>query len=246
MEVLYIYQKIKKMALQKKDFIEIEFTGKLKEGGVFDSNIKEDLEKINPNLKETPEPFVLCLGEGMFLKGVEDFLIGKEIGKYEIELSPENAFGNRNTQLVQRIPIRVFKEHGLNPIPGFAFNFDGRIGKVLASSGGRVIVDFNNPVAGKDVVYTVKVLRKVEDMHEKAHALIHFLFRGHFDFEIKDKKIILEANEQLRQFLSLFKDKFKEMLDLDLDFKEPTKKDKEEQEHEHSHEHNHEGHAHTH
>lgn len=238
------------MTLQKKDFIEIEFTGKLKEGGVFDSNIKEDLEKINPNLKETPEPFVLCLGEGMFLKGVEDFLIGKEIGKYEIELSPENAFGQRNTQLVQRIPIRVFREQRLNPIPGFAFNFDGRIGKVLASSGGRVIVDFNNPIAGKDVVYTVKVLRKVDDLNEKAHALIHFLFRGHFDFEIKDKKIILEANEQLRQFLSLFKDKFKDMLDLELDFKEPTKKTEDAHEHdhegpEHNHEHNHE-HEHSH
>lgn len=230
------------MTLQKKDFIEIEFTGKLKEGGVFDSNIKEDLQKINPNLKEIPEPFVLCLGEGMFLKGVEDFLIGKEMGKYEIALSPENAFGQRNTQLVQRIPIRVFREQRLNPIPGFSFNFDGRIGKVLASSGGRVIVDFNNPVAGKDVVYTVNVLRKVDDINEKAHALIHFLFRGHFDFEIKDKKIILEANEQLRQFLSLFKDKFKDMLDLELDFKEPTKKAEGTQEHEHSHE----GHEHSH
>ena len=234
------------MALQKKDFIEIEFTGKLREGGVFDSNIKEDLEKINPNLKETPEPFVLCLGEGMFLKGVEDFLIGKEIGKYEIELSPENAFGQRNTQLVQRIPIRVFREQRLNPIPGFSFNFDGRIGKVLASSGGRVIVDFNNPVAGKDVVYTVKVLRKVDDLKEKAHALIHFLFRGHFEFEVKDKKIILEADEQLRQFLSLFKDKFKDMLDLELDFKEPTKKAEDVHEHEHNHDEHEQGHEHEH
>ena len=38
------------MALQKKDFIEIEFTGKVKDGEVFDSNIKEDLKKLNPDL----------------------------------------------------------------------------------------------------------------------------------------------------------------------------------------------------
>ena len=35
------------MALKKKDFIEIEFTGKIKGGEVFDSNIKKDLEKLN-------------------------------------------------------------------------------------------------------------------------------------------------------------------------------------------------------
>ena len=42
------------------------------------------------------EPFIFCLGEGMFLPGIEDFLIGKEIGEYEVELPPEKAFGKRN------------------------------------------------------------------------------------------------------------------------------------------------------
>ena len=33
------------MAFQKNDFIEINFTGKIKDGVIFDSNIKEDIEK---------------------------------------------------------------------------------------------------------------------------------------------------------------------------------------------------------
>ena len=33
------------MTLKKGDFIEIEFTGKLKDGEIFDSNIKEDSGK---------------------------------------------------------------------------------------------------------------------------------------------------------------------------------------------------------
>ena len=48
------------MVLQKKDFIEIEFTGKIKNGEIFDSNIKEDIEKSNLNLKVSP--FIFCLG----------------------------------------------------------------------------------------------------------------------------------------------------------------------------------------
>jgi len=29
------------------------------------------------------------------------------------------------------------------------------------------MVDFNNPLAGKDIVYNIKVLRKIEDINEK-------------------------------------------------------------------------------
>ena len=61
------------MPLQKKDFIEIEFTARTKEGEIFDSNVKEDLQKLNPEAKA--KPFVFCLGEGMFLKSIDDFLM---------------------------------------------------------------------------------------------------------------------------------------------------------------------------
>jgi peptidylprolyl isomerase len=214
--------------LQKKDFIEIEFTGRVKNGEVFDSNIKEDLEKLHSghNHPIKTEPFTFSLGEGMFLKAVEDYLIGKPEtpATYEIELSPEQAFGKRNPQLIQKIPLKIFMEQRINPVPGFVFNFDGKIGRVLASSGGRVIVDFNNPVAGKDVIYKVKVIKKINDLHEKAKALIKFLFREDLKFEIKENKIILKVEKPAVEFVKIFKDKFKEMLDLELETKEIEKK----------------------
>jgi FKBP-type peptidyl-prolyl cis-trans isomerase 2 len=217
------------MPLNKQDFIEIEFTGKIKDGGVFDSNIKEEVEKLHKghDHKIETKPFVLCLGQGMFLKGVEEFLIGKELGEYEIDLSSENAFGKRESQLIQRIPIKVFYEQKINPVPGAAFNFDGRVGRVLASSGGRVLIDFNNPLAGKDVFYKIKVLRKIEDLNEKIKSLNDFLFRRDFKFEVKNKSLILEANKQMKQFLELFKPKYKEIFDLDLEILEVDDKQEE-------------------
>jgi len=213
------------MSLQKKDFVEIEFTAKVKDGNVFDSNIKEDLKNAKLNLE--PKPVIFSIGGGMFLKGVEDFLEGKEIGKYNIELSPEKAFGHRDSRLIQIMPMRVFREQRLNPVPGIMFNFDGRIAKILSVSGGRIIADFNNPVAGKTVVYDLNVIRKVDDINEKAKAFIEFLFRRKFDFEIQDKKIILKAEKNFVQFLELFKDKFREILDLDLKVVEEEGKKKE-------------------
>ena len=204
--------------LQKNDFIEIKFTAKTKDGEVFDSNIDEVLKKTNLNLKA--KPFIFCLGQGMFLKGVDDFLIGKEIGKYTIELSPEKAFGKRDPKQIQMIPMKIFKQHNLNPYPGAVFNFDQKIAKVLTVSAGRTTVDFNNPLAGKEVIYEVEIIKKLENTNEKLKAFNEFLFKQNFEFKIENKKLTLEVPKGYKQFIEMFKDKYKEIFELDLEVKE--------------------------
>ena len=209
--------------INKKDFVELEFTGNIKDGDVFDSNIEDDLKKANLNIQA--KPFVFCIGEKMFLESIDDFLIGKEIGKkYEIELAPEKAFGKRNPSMIKIVPMRLFQQQQTRPQPGMAFNFDGQIGKIISVNGGRVITDFNNPLAGKTVIYKLKVNKKVTDKNEKAKSLIDFFTRKDLKFEIKDKKLIVSADKQFAQFLNLFKDKFKELLELDLEVKDDTPK----------------------
>jgi FKBP-type peptidyl-prolyl cis-trans isomerase 2 len=214
------------MAFQKKDFIEVEFTGKVKDGNIFDSNIKKDLEQLNP--EANPKPFIFCLGEGMFLKGIDDFLIGKEVGNHIIELSPENAFGPRIPELIQMVPIKLFREQNLNPAVGAVFNFDGRVAKVLSNSSGRVMVDFNHPLAGKNVIYEVNVLRKVEDLNEKIKSFLNFLFRKDFQFAIEGNKVFLEVEKNYAQFVEMFKEKFKDIFGLDLEIKSSEEKKSEE------------------
>ena len=229
------------MTIEKKDFIEIEFTGRVKDGEIFDSNIKEDLEKLHQghNHEIEAKPFIFCIGEGMFLKAIEDFLLGKpDKGHYEIELKPEEAFGNRDPKLIQMIPLKVFAQQKTPPSPGAMFNFDGRIGKTLTVSGGRVMVDFNNPLAGKIVDYRINVNRKITDINEKIKALNEFLFRRDFDFTLNEKKVILKVDKDLKSFAERFRDKFKEILGLDLEIQEKeepkeVKKDKENNQHKH-------------
>lgn len=212
------------MAFQKKDFIEIEFTGKIKDGDVFDSNIEQDLKTLNPNAKS--KPFVFCLGEGMFLRGVEEFLLGKETGKYTIELPPEKAFGQRSSSMIQPIPSRIFKNQNVRPFPGAVFNFDGRIAKILSVSGGRVIADFNHPLSGKILIYDVNVIRRVENLEERLNAFIEFLFRKELKFTVEEKKLKIEVEKELSKFVEMFKDKFKDIFDLELEFVEVPAKEK--------------------
>ncbi len=217
------------MTLQKNDFVEIEFTGKIKDTGeIFDSNIKSDLESSGLN-RQDAKPFVFSLGQGMFLPGIDEFLTGKPEtpSKYQIELNPEKAFGPRQSQLVQLMPMKVFAVQKVRPIPGAMFNFDGRIGKVLSVSGGRVMIDFNNPIAGKTVIYDVNFLRKVEDTNEKIKYFINFLFRRDLNFKMDADKIILEVEKSMVQFVKLFEDKFKELFGVGLEVTEMAEKAKE-------------------
>jgi len=206
------------MSLKKNDFIEIEFVGKTLDGEVFDSNIKEELDRINSKAKA--KEFVFALGQGMFLPAIDEFLIGKDLGNYKIELEPENAFGNRDQKMIQLIPESVFRQHNVRPIAGYVFNFDGKLAKILSVNGGRVRVDFNNPLAGKQVIYEIKIKRIVSNLEEKIKSLNEFFFRKELNFEIKDKKLILEAPKNISKFASLFKEKYSELFGLDLEIKE--------------------------
>jgi len=207
--------------LKKNDFIELDFTGKDKEGKVFDTTIKEEAKKINIDIAD--KPLIICLGQNMILPAIDEFLIGKEIGNYALDLKPEKAFGKRDRKLVKLMPSSLFKEQG-KLYPGMVFSFDNMLGKIMSVSGGRIMIDFNNPLADKEVIYQLNIKRKIEDLNEKAKSLIIFFFKREMPFKLETNKLVIEAEKQFIQFIILFKEKFREILNLDLEVKEVEKK----------------------
>tara|TARA_Y100000310_G_scaffold338521_1_gene428365 strand:+ start:730 stop:1371 length:642 start_codon:yes stop_codon:yes gene_type:complete len=208
------------MKTKKNDFIEIEFVGKNKDTGeVFDTNIKKEAEKINLNIEA--KPLIVCIGQGMLVKGFDSSLENKEAGKkYKVSLSPEESFGKRHPGLVKIIPLKVFKDKNFNPAPGMIVSLDNSIVKIITVSGGRVIVDFNNPLAGKEIEYEFTINKKIQDDKEKVNSLQDFFFKKRFPFSIKDKKILF--NKEAEPFLKIFESKFKELLKKDLDISSIT------------------------
>lgn len=205
------------MSIKKNDFIEIEFTGKIKNTGeVFDTNRKQDAKSLN--LKEDKiKPFILSVGNKMLPEGFDEDFLGKEIGKeYDLELKPEKAFGKRNPQLVQMIPLKAFTEQKIQPQRGMQLNLDGKIAKVLSTSGGRVLVDMNNPLAGKEVQYNYKILNKIEDEKKQIEAMQDFLFRKQFEYNLdKDKKeITFKVPQPMVQYMEMMSKPFEDTLGL--------------------------------
>lgn len=203
--------------IQKNDFIEIEFTGKAN-NEIFDTTNKDEAKKIG--LEADVKPIIVSAGNEMLLKGFDEDLIGKEIGKkYSIKLTPDKAFGKRNPTMIRTVPIKIFHEKQMNPYPGLTVQMDNYIAKILSVSGGRVSVDFNNPLAGKDITYDFTVKRKIDDDTEKVNALQDFFFRSRFEFEIKDKKVIFKKPE-IKPFIEVFKEKFKTITGMEFEVEE--------------------------
>jgi len=202
------------MILKKNEFIDLEFTARIKETGIiFDTNVKANAKEVG---LEEVRPLRVCIGEGMVLKGFDSALEGKEIGKdYEVEINAENAFGKRDPSLIKTIPVSVFLEKEVNPYPGMILNLDGIIARISSVSGGRVLTDFNNPLAGKTVIYEFKVLKKIEDKTEKLKILSEF-YIGADKFELKEDKAVFSGTFHKKAFELLSK-KAKELLSINVE-----------------------------
>lgn len=216
------------MVIQKNDFIAFEFIASIKGGDVFDTNIEEEAKKLG--MKDKVKPSIICIGHSMVVSGLDKELEGKELDKeYEIELKPENAFGNRDSSLIRTYPLKAFLSRNINPQPGMMLALDNSLAKVVSVSGGRVIIDLNNPMAGKNIIYKFKILNQLEKIEEKASALKDYFYGPQVSFELLGNRIIIKAPKEAEKFIMIYKDKFKEMLNLELEFQEAEKEEKKEE-----------------
>ncbi len=161
--------------IKKGDFVEVQYIGMLKDEEIVfdttDKSIAKEKGIFNDNM--TYGPVVVRIGEAQLLKGLDDKMIGKETGKeYKFELSAEQAFGKKNPKLLKMVPSSVFKKQGIRAMPGLEINIDGMVGMIRTVTGGRVIVDFNHPLSGRDIIYRVKINKKLEDDAEKIRSYL--------------------------------------------------------------------------
>jgi peptidylprolyl isomerase len=191
------------MALQKGDFVLLDYTAKVKETGeVFDTT-KEETAKKEHLYKEGEiyEPKLVVIGEGWVLKALDENLTTMEIGKTSsFDISPDKAFGERDPEKVRRVPLRHLTAKGINPALGMRVEYNDKAATVRAIGAGRVLLDFNLPLAGKTLVYEMTVQKKLETISEKIAALTHrrilAVEEAKFKFTIRAKVVTIEMPEE--------------------------------------------------
>lgn len=182
------------------NFIKISYTGKIKDGRVFDTTSEEIAKKEGIyNEKGTYRPMPVILGEGQVIQGLDDALKEMTAGEEKtIEIPPEKAYGNRDSNLLRLVPLGMFKKQRITPVPGMPVELDGRIARIQTVAGGRVRVDFNSDLAGKTVVFDVKVEEIAGTDEEKVRYLIERNFRDdeNFNITISEKNLDISMPEK--------------------------------------------------
>lgn len=174
------------MSIEKGDFILLSYTGDF-EGQVFDSTDEDEAKKAGiHNPPALYGPVAIRVGSRHVILGLDDELAGKDVGdEGEVEVPPAKAFGERDPKRVESFPKNRFKD---KPVKGMHVKVEelGE-GVVVDSIGGRVIVDFNHPLAGKTLHYTYKVEGVIDGVEDRVKGLIR-LYAG------KDMDISFENN----------------------------------------------------
>ncbi|MBU1201861.1 MAG: FKBP-type peptidyl-prolyl cis-trans isomerase [Nanoarchaeota archaeon] len=198
--------------IKKGDFIELDYTGKIKdENLVFDTTKKSVAQSSGLNPNADYKPAVICLGEGYILPALEDGLVGKEIGTYSFDLSPEQSFGRKSAKLLKLVPLKVFKQQDIVPYTGLEVNIDDMFGIIRSVSGGRIIVDFNHPLASRDISYEIEIKKIVTDDKDKLESIIKIIGIHYDSLSVKDKKAVIVLEHSLPdQLKKLFEEKAKE------------------------------------
>ena len=185
------------MKTKNGDFIEIEYTARIKESNlVFDTTDEKIAKENHLHGKDASyKPVIICLGNKELIKGLDDFLVDKEDNnEYEIDIKAKDAFGEKDPKLLQLVNTSKFLKQNVKPYPGLQINIDNIFGTVKTVSGGRTLVDFNHPLAGKDVIYKVKINKIVVDANEKIKSHLSKMLGGEVDFKYENSKLTIELN----------------------------------------------------
>jgi FKBP-type peptidyl-prolyl cis-trans isomerase SlpA len=131
--------------------ITLHFALRLRDGEVIDSNFERD-------------PATFVVGDGNLLPGFEKAIFGLQEGERKtLVIKPEDGFGQRNSNNIQEIARNQFGAD-LELSEGLMLSFaDAQKtelpGVVKRFNDDVVVVDFNHPLAGRDIYFEVAILR---------------------------------------------------------------------------------------
>ncbi len=169
------------MAIPKNSFVLIDYTIRIKETGeLVDTTIEEVAKKENRyEAEKIYEPLLVIIGENRVIRGLEEHIENfGEVGKeFSIDIPPEKAYGKRDPSKVKIMSMREFLKNNIVPEVGKTVEIGGQMGIVKAITGGRVLVDFNHPLAGKTLFTTYRIVKIIEDDIEKIKMLLHRRYR---------------------------------------------------------------------
>ena len=141
------------MKIVKGNKVKVEYEGKFDNGEIFDSS----------KHGEHSHPLEFVVGKGQVISGFEEAVIGLKKGdEKEIKLESEEAYGNYDSTLKREIPKEVIPE-GQEIKEGMIIVMQTPEGyklpaRIVSISDDSFTIDLNHPLAGKKLIFNIKVI----------------------------------------------------------------------------------------
>mgnify|MGYP001307746723 CR=1 FL=1 len=145
------------MTIKNGQEVSVHYVGTLNDGTVFDSS------------RDRGQPLKFKVGDNKILPAFEEMLSEMTEGdKKSFSLTPSQAYGEVQENLIQTYPHSSFPTDfkpvvgemikGTNPNNGNAL-----IATILSENSEGVLLDFNHPLAGKDINFEIELLEVKDD-----------------------------------------------------------------------------------
>jgi peptidylprolyl isomerase len=148
------------------DYVEVDYTGTLADGEVFDSSIGS-------------EPLGFVLASGMMIPGFDAAAHGMAVGETKtVTILSEDAYGDWTEDMVFAIPRNLETEEEEAPVAGeYILLFNGIrfvSAIVLEVTDEAMVVDANPQLAGQDLTFeiTMKKIVKPDDPEHPSNAVV--------------------------------------------------------------------------
>ncbi len=138
------------MSISEGDTVQIEYTGKLKDGTVFDQT-------------EEGQPFQFTVGSGDIIPGFEEAVKGMEADEEKtVDIKASDAYGERDESRVQQYSRESLPDD-FEPQKGQVLALQDEEGRqipvsVVDFTDETITVDLNHPLAGEDLIFDIKIV----------------------------------------------------------------------------------------
>ena len=137
-------------AIKVGDTICVAYTGKFENGEVFDASKKG-------------KPLEFTVGEGQLIQGFDEAVVGMyEGGEKTVNISPDEGYGIRDDSLVFEIPKKSIPDDmglEIGKVIQLTNQSGQKVPGTISNIGDTAVtVDANHPMAGKNLVFDIKIV----------------------------------------------------------------------------------------
>ncbi|WP_416841639.1 FKBP-type peptidyl-prolyl cis-trans isomerase [Haloferax sp. DFSO52] len=152
------------MAIETGDAVSLEYVGKLTDGTIFDTSrpdVAEEAGLAEAQPDREYEPLTVEVGAGTVIEGLDEALVGMEVGDEEaIEIPPEKAYGEPSEDRIREHDTEQLRDIlGDDPEEGmYVQTQQGGLGEIVHADDEVVRIDFNHELAGKTLVFDIEIV----------------------------------------------------------------------------------------